>query len=71
MTLTDPNDVNYRYESGWVYDPGFMKEDIWYVSMKETGLTGRLDISGYPKGVYEMAFYVDGDLADSFTFELK
>lgn len=71
VTLTDPNDVNYRYESGWVYDPGFMKEDIWYVSMNETGLTGRLDISGYPKGVYEIAFYVDGDLADSFTFELK
>ena len=71
VTLTDPNGTNYRYESGWLYSPDYMKEDIWYLSLKETGLTSALNQNGYPAGVYKVAFYVDGDLADEFTFELK
>ena len=71
VTLTDPDGVNYRYESSWLYDPSYMNEDIWYLSMQETGLTSSLDQNGYPKGIYEVAFYVGGDLADQFSFELK
>lgn len=71
VTITDPNGVNYRYESGWLYDPSYMKEDVWYVNLQEVGLTHGLDGNGYPRGTYEVAFYVGGDLADSFTFELK
>ena len=48
-----------------------MAEDIWFLSLKDIGLTTGLDQGGYPKGTYQMAFYVDGDLADSFEFILK
>ena len=71
ITLTDPYGVNYRYESSWLYAPEYMAEDIWYLSLKDVGLTGGLDRNGYPRGVYQMAYYVNGDLADSFEFELK
>lgn len=71
VTLTDPNGVNYAYGSTWVYMPECMAEDIWYLSLKEMGLTKGLDRNGYPAGVYRMAYYVDGDLADAFEFELK
>ena len=70
ITLTDPDGNNYRYESSWMYSPDLMKEDIWYLLLKDTGLTELLDVNGYPPGLYRMAFYVDGKLADSFTFEL-
>lgn len=71
VTLTDPEGVNYTYESRWIYGPEYMDEDTWYVPLDQVGLTTALNRNGYPKGVYRMAFYVDGDLADSFTFELK
>lgn len=71
ITLTDPDGQNYRYESLWVYSPEYMKEDTWYVSLAESRLTAALDRKGYPKGIYRIAFYVDGDLADSVIFELK
>ena len=71
VTLTDPNGINYRYESGWLYDPSYMNEDTWYINLQEYGLTNSLDEGGYPKGVYTVAYYVGGDPADSFTFELK
>ena len=71
VTLTDPDGVNYIYRSSWVYMPEYMTEDIWYVPLKETGLTDALDRNGYPAGIYRMAYYVDGDLADEFEFELK
>lgn len=71
VTLTDPEGVNYRYTSAWIYAPEYMQEDVWFVSLKESGLTSFLDSGAYPKGVYQMAFYVDGDLADTFYFELK
>ena len=71
VTLTDPKGNCYRYESSWVYAPEYMQEDIWYISLTETGLTYSLDQDGYPHGEYQMAYYVDGDLADAFTFELK
>ena len=48
-----------------------MKDDTWYISLKDMGLFSFLEESGYPKGIYRMAYYVDGDLADSFEFELK
>ena len=71
VTLTDPNGINYRYESGWIYSPEFMAEDIWYLSLKDMGLTESLDQKGYPAGTYQVAYYVEGELADSFEFELK
>ena len=71
VTLTDPNGNNYRYESSWLYSPAYMREDIWYLSLNDMGLTASLNQNGYPAGVYKVAFYVDGDLADEFTFELK
>ena len=71
VTLTAPNGVNYIYESSWIYLPEYNEEDIWYMSLKETGLTEGLNRGGYPPGTYRMAYYVDGELADSFDFELK
>ena len=71
VTLTDPNGSNYRYESGWIYSPDYMAEDIWYLPLNDTRLTDALNANGYPAGVYRMAFYVDGDLGDAFEFELK
>ena len=71
VTLTDPEGVNYTYRSSWVYMQECMTADIWYLSLKETGLTTALDRNGYPSGIYRMAYYVDGDLADEFEFELK
>lgn len=71
VTLTDPEGNNYRYETAWMYSPAFMKEDIWYFALTGTALTWSLDQIGYPKGIYRMAYYVGGDLADQFTFEIK
>lgn len=71
VTLTDPQGNNYRYESAWVYGPEYMDADIWYIPLKDMGLTEGLDKNGYPKGVYEVAYYIEGELADSFTFELR
>ena len=71
VSLTDPQNMNYRYESSWLYGPEYMENDTWYISLQDTGLFSFLEDSGYPKGIYRMAYYVDGDLADSFEFELK
>lgn len=71
VTLTDPEGNNYRYQSGWLYSPEYMAEDIWFLKLTEMKLTDSLDRNGYPSGVYQVAFYVDGKLADSFEFELK
>ena len=71
ITLTDPYGNNYRYESGWIYAPEYMAEDIWYIPLSDMYLTASLDRDGYPAGEYMFAFYVDGQLADAFTFELK
>ena len=70
VALTAPDGSNYRYESQWYYDPEIMGEDEWYTSMEETGLLDMLNQNGYPDGIYEMAMYIDGKLADSFSFEL-
>ena len=54
------------------YDvPECMTDDLWYLSLQDAGLTAALDRNGYPAGTYRMAYYVDGDLADAFEFELK
>ena len=71
VTLTDPNGVCYLYESWWVYAPEYMQEDVWYISLTQEKLTAFLDNNGYPTGVYSMAYYVNGDLADMTTFEIK
>lgn len=71
VTLTDPEGNNYRYESTWLYAPEYMKEDIWYISLTGTGLTWSLDQNGYPRGEYTLAYYVDGEIADTVTFDLK
>ena len=70
VTLTTPAGENYRYVSGWIYDPAYEKEDTWFVSMDDTELLEYLNREGYPAGVYELSFYVDGKLADTFFFEL-
>ena len=71
VTLTDPLGNNYRYESGWLYSPDYMAEDIWYIRLADTNLTDFLNRDGYPAGEYRVAFYIDDELADEFTFELK
>ena len=71
ITLTDPAGNNYRYESEWMYDYRLTKDDTWAVALNETGLLDLLNGSGYPAGIYEVAMYIGGALADSFTFELK
>ena len=71
VTLTDPHGNVYRYESSWLYAPEYMKEDVWFIPLTESGLIWSLNQDGYPKGEYQMAYYVEGELADSFTFELK
>ena len=35
------------------------------------GLTEGPEQQGYPAGVYRMAYYVNGYLADAFEFEIK
>ena len=71
VTITDPDGMNYRWESSWIYSPDYMEKDIWSVSLKESGLITALEENGYEAGWYRMAFYVDGSLADSFDFYLK
>ena len=71
VTLTDPNGNNYCYQSGWLYDPEYMEDDTWAVPLDDTGLLEMLNKYGYPAGTYEVAMYIGGKLADSFTFELK
>ncbi len=71
ITLTDPDGYNYRYESQWMYDVQLNNEDTWAIPLDSTGLLEMLNASGYPAGTYEVAMYIGGALADSFTFELK
>lgn len=71
VTLTDPAGNNYRYESEWIYDFLYKKDDTWAVALDNTGLLDMLNAYGYPAGTYEVAMYIGGKLADSFTFELK
>ena len=70
VALTAPDGNNYRYESGWYYDPSIQERDEWYVSLEETGLLEMLNGSGYPEGTYVLEMFIDGKLADSFSFEL-
>ena len=70
ISLTTPEGDNYRYESGWYYDPEIMEKDEWYVRLSDTRLLTMLNENGYPAGTYEMAMFIDGKLADSFSFEL-
>lgn len=69
ITLTAPDGNNYRYESSWYYMPEFNEKDEWYVTLEMSGLTGLMD-GRYPTGTYEVCMYVDGKLADSFSFTL-
>ena len=70
ITLTAPDGNNYRHESGWYYDPTIMEKDEWYENLSDTGLLEMLNRNGYPEGTYELAMYIDGKLADRFSFEL-
>ena len=71
ITLTDPSGNNYRYLSSWSYAPAYMERDVWYLPFTETGLLDSLNAGGYPRGAYELNFYIGDELADSMTFELK
>ncbi len=70
ITLTAPDGNNYRYESGWYYDPDIMGRDEWYVTLDKAGILEMLNKNGYPEGTYTMDMYIDGQLADHFSFEL-
>lgn len=70
VTLTDPAGNNYRYESTWLYDPSYMENDSWAVSLDKAGLLSMLNSTGYPEGTYEVCMYIGGALADTFTFDL-
>ena len=54
-----------------MYDVQLNNEDTWAIPLDSTGLLEMLNASGYPAGTYEVAMYIGGALADSFTFELK
>ena len=72
ITLTDPKGNNYRYLTGWMYDPSCMKNDTWAIPLSETNLLDFLNQNEkYPAGAYEVAFYIGGKLADSFSFDLE
>ncbi len=71
ISLTMPDGTNYRFASGWIYDPSYMEEDIWSLSLESMGFSEALEKNGYAAGTYEVAFYVGGKLADSFTFEIR
>ena len=71
ITLTAPDGVCYSHNSMWSYLQECMAEDIWYLSLRDIGLTEGLELNNYPKGVYRMAYYVNGYLADTFEFVLK
>lgn len=70
VTLTAPDGNNYRYESSWYYLPDYNARDAWFVTMDESGLLDMLNQNGYPEGTYEVSMYIDGKLADSFSFKL-
>ena len=69
ITLTAPDGNNYRYESSWYYLPDYNEKDEWYVALDVTGLTTMMG-GNYPAGTYEVCMYVDGKLADGFSFTL-
>ena len=71
ITLTAPDGVCYSYNTGWSYLKECMTEDTWYLSLREIGLTEGLEKKNYPEGIYRVAYYVNGYLADTFEFELK
>jgi len=71
IALTAPDGMCYSHNTGWSYLKEYMAEDTWYLSMQEIGLTEGLERKNYPKGIYRMAYYVNGYLADTFEFELK
>lgn len=71
ITLTAPDGSNYRYESGWIYDPSYMDHDEWATSLSMTTLLDMLNRTEYPEGTYELSMYIGGKLADSFHFELS
>ena len=71
IALTAPDGMCYSYNTGWSYLKEYMAEDTWYLSLQDVGLTEGLERKNYPKGIYRMAYYVNGYLADTFEFELK
>ena len=71
ITLTDPNGNNYRYASEWLYGEEYAQRDMWFVPLQDTGLLNVTPDEALPKGVYELAYYVGGKLADRAWFELK
>ncbi|MBR5960027.1 MAG: hypothetical protein IKZ98_03465 [Clostridia bacterium] len=71
ITLTAPDGVCYSFNTGWSYLKDCMEEDIWFLSLKDIGLTEGLERKDYPEGIYRVAYYVNGYLADTFEFELK
>ena len=70
ITLTTPDGDNFRHDSGWYYDASIMEKDEWYTNFDDTGLLDLLNQDGYPEGTYELTMYIDGKLADSFSFTL-
>ena len=70
VTMKTPAGNTYSYVTGWVYDPAYEQEDIWYISLEELGFLNILKQTLYDSGTYEMAYYVGGQLGGQLTFEL-
>ena len=71
VVLIAPDNNCYRYASGWTYAPEYMASDVWAVSLKDAGFQQELERKGFPLGEYTMSFFVGGELADSFTFNVE
>ena len=70
VTMTSPDGNTHSYASGWVYDPAYQAEDTWYVSLEDMGFLQAMSQTAFLPGEYTMAFYIEGKLADSLTFEI-
>ena len=71
ITLNCPSGTEYRYPSGWIWDPAFEDRDEWGVSLQDGGFLSGLERENYAPGMYQMVYYIGGKLADLFFFELK
>ncbi len=71
VSLRTPEGVDFRYVSGWIYDPDYDEKDIWATPLTDMGWAASLEQRGCPAGEYQVSFYVGGALADSFRFQIK
>ncbi len=71
ISMITPDNADYRYVSGWFFDPDYEAGDIWALSLEDLGFAEELKNREYAPGIYRISFYVGGKLADSFSFEIR